>query len=196
MANCVVSQVSLRSIYADVQDIPVGHRRSSIMKCPPPVAIPCRSSSTQFSYRAKRPFATSALAWWVSAFVCLVAFPIRLQAAESKPNVVVITMDTVRADHLGCYGYRLIQTPNIDALARTSARFSHAYTPVPITLPAHASLFTGRFPMATCVHDFASNTLPSSAVTLAKILRQNGYATGAFLGAPVLDSRYGLDQGL
>lgn len=165
------------------------------MKSPPPVACPCRCTSAQFSSWTQYLAHASTLVWWVFLSVCLGASAIQLQAAEAKPNIIIITIDTVRADHLGCYGYGLIQTPNIDALARSSARFSHAFTPVPITLPAHAALFTGSFPMATGVHDFASNTLPSSAVTLAKILRQNGYATGAFLGAPVLDSRYGLNQG-
>ena len=135
------------------------------------------------------------LLWAASLPFCLIATPTRLKAADPKPNVIFITIDTLRADHLGCYGYREIQTPNIDALARTSARFSHAYTPVPLTLPAHASLFTGSFPMATGVHDFAVNKVPSSAVTLAEVLRQNDYATGAFIGAPVLDSTYGLNQG-
>ena len=127
--------------------------------------------------------------------VCAASGSSKLPAADSKPNVIIIIIDTLRADHLGCYGYRQIQTPNIDALARSAARFTHAYTPVPITLPAHTALFTGSFPMATGVHDFAVNRVPSSAVTLAEVLRQNGYATGAFIGAPVLDSTYGLNQG-
>jgi arylsulfatase A-like enzyme/Flp pilus assembly protein TadD len=165
------------------------------MKCLPGVAIPYRSPSTRLSYRAKCLFVATAVAWWLYPFLCLLGLTIKLQAAETKSNVIVITIDTVRADHLGCYGFRLIQTPNIDALARTSTRFSHAYTPVPITLPAHSSLFTGSFPMATGVHDFASNTLSTNAVTLAEILHEQGYTTGAFLGAPVLDSRYGLNQG-
>lgn len=118
-----------------------------------------------------------------------------LQAAETKSNVIFITIDTLRADHLGCYGYRQIQTPNIDALSRSAVRFSHAYTPVPITLPAHAAIFTGSFPMATGMHDSTGNTLPSSVVTLAKVLRDQGYATAAFLGSAVLDSRFGLNQG-
>jgi len=127
--------------------------------------------------------------------VCAATGSSKLPAADSKPNVIIITIDTLRADHLGCYGYRQIQTPNIDALARSAVRFTHAYTPVPITLPAHTALFTGSFPMATGVHDYAVNKVPASAVTLAKVLRQNGYATGAFIGAPVLDSHYGLNQG-
>ena len=112
-----------------------------------------------------------------------------------RPNVVVITIDTVRADHLGCYGDGAIQTPNIDALARASARLTHAFTPVPITLPSHSALFTGSYPMATGMHDFGGNKLPASSVTLAKVLRDHDYSTAAFLGAAVLDSRFGLNQG-
>ena len=121
--------------------------------------------------------------WAASLSFCLIAAPTKLAAAEAKANVIVITIDTLRADHLGCYGYHEIQTPNIDALARSAARFSHAYTPVPITLPAHTALFTGSFPMATGVHDFAVNKVPLTAITLGKVLRDQGYATAAFLGA-------------
>jgi len=126
---------------------------------------------------------------------CALALASGLHAEEAKPNVIFITIDTLRADHLACYGYRQIQTPNIDALARSAARFSHAYTPVPISLPAHTAIFTGSFPMATGMHDSTGNTLPASAVTLAEVLRDNGYATAAFLGSAVLDSRFGLNQG-
>jgi len=114
---------------------------------------------------------------------------------EPKPSVILITVDTLRADHLGCYGYTQIQTPNIDQLAHAGARFTQAYTPVPVTLPAHTALFTGAFPMATGIHDFSGNKLPANAATLAKVLRDNGYATGAFIGSAVLDSRFGLNQG-
>ena len=109
--------------------------------------------------------------------------------------VILITVDTLRADHLGCYGYTGVETPNIDVLARAGARFTQAYTPVPVTLPAHTALFTGAFPMATGMHDFSGNKLPASAATLAKVLRDNGYATAAFIGSAVLDSRFGLNQG-
>jgi arylsulfatase A-like enzyme/Flp pilus assembly protein TadD len=130
----------------------------------------------------------------LSFFVAAAARP-SLGADGVEPNVVVITIDTLRADHLGCYGDRSIQTPNIDALSRSSARFTHAFTPVPITLPAHTALFTGSFPMATGMHDFSGNRLPASAVTLANVLHDHGYSTAAFLGAAVLDSRFGLSQG-
>jgi arylsulfatase A-like enzyme/Tfp pilus assembly protein PilF len=117
--------------------------------------------------------------------------------AESKPalNVVIITIDTLRADHLGCYGYKQIHTPNIDALASESARFEHAYTPVPVTLPAHTVIFTGTYPMLSGMHDFSGNKLNPSQPTLAFVLKQQGYATGAVIGSAVLDSRFGLNQG-
>jgi arylsulfatase A-like enzyme/Flp pilus assembly protein TadD len=118
-------------------------------------------------------------------------------AAAELPayNVVLITIDTLRPDHLGCYGYTSIETPNIDRLAGSGARFSQAFTPVPITLPAHTSLFTGMFPLATRVHDFVGNRVPAGTGTLARILRQHGYSTAAFIGAPVLDSRFGINEG-
>ncbi|MBI1941015.1 MAG: sulfatase-like hydrolase/transferase [Acidobacteria bacterium] len=125
----------------------------------------------------------------------LSARPAGLGAAEAKPNVIVISIDTLRADRLGCYGYRQIETPAIDALAQSAARFTRAYTPVPITLPAHVSIFTGSFPMGTGIHDFVGNKLPAGALTLAEVLRDNGYTTAAFLGSAVLDSRFGLNQG-
>ncbi len=115
--------------------------------------------------------------------------------AQGKPNVVLITIDTLRADHLGCYGNARIQTPSIDQLAREGVRFTRAFTPVPITLPAHAALLTGSYPMATGMHDFSGNKLPESGPTLAQVLRQNGWRTAAFIGAAVLDSRFGLNQG-
>jgi arylsulfatase A-like enzyme/Tfp pilus assembly protein PilF len=116
-------------------------------------------------------------------------------ADRPRPDVVFITIDTLRADHLGCYGDIHIETPNIDALARSSARFANAYTPVPITLPAHTAIFTGSFPMGTGMHDFSGNKLPANIPTLARVLHANGYATAAFIGSAVLDSRFGLNQG-
>jgi len=118
-------------------------------------------------------------------------------AGADRPayDVVLITLDTLRPDHLGCYGNTSVQTPQIDQLAATGARFTQAFTPVPITLPAHTSLLTGAFPLATGVHDFTGNRVPPGAPTLAKILRDHGYSTAAFIGAPVLDSRFGLNQG-
>src|SRR5436190_22700242 len=91
-----------------------------------------------------------------------------LAAATGKPaNVVVITIDTLRPDHLGCYGYKQIHTPNIDALAADGIRFQRAYTAVPVTLPSHTVIFTGTYPTFSGMHDFAGNKLGSNQSTLA-----------------------------
>lgn len=120
-------------------------------------------------------------------------------AAQSpaKPalNVVLITIDTLRADHVGCYGYKQIKTPNIDGLAADGARFERAFAVVPVTLPSHTSMLTGTYPMLSGMHDFSGNKLSPLQPTLASVLKQAGYQTGAVIGAAVLDSRFGLDQG-
>jgi arylsulfatase A-like enzyme/Tfp pilus assembly protein PilF len=128
---------------------------------------------------------------WVSCLLacCGVAAEVKI-----APNVVVITIDTLRADHLGCYGNGKIRTPNIDALALDGARFERAYTPVPVTLPAHTVIFTGTYPMLSGMHDFSGNKLNANQVTLASILKHQGYVTGAVIGAAVLDSRFGLNH--
>jgi arylsulfatase A-like enzyme/Flp pilus assembly protein TadD len=115
--------------------------------------------------------------------------------ATTQPDVVVITIDTLRADHLGCYGYKQIHTPNVDALAADSVRFEKAFTPVPITLPSHTVIFTGTYPMLNGMHDFSGNRLGAEPPTLASVLKANGYATGAVVASAVLDSRFGLNRG-
>jgi arylsulfatase A-like enzyme/Flp pilus assembly protein TadD len=116
-------------------------------------------------------------------------------ASNSTTNVVVITIDTLRADHLGCYGYKDVRTPNIDGLATDGVRFERAYTPVPITLPAHTVIFTGTYPTFSGMHDFSANRLGPTQPTLASLLKENGYATGAVVASGVLDSRFGLNRG-
>ena len=110
-------------------------------------------------------------------------------------NVILITIDTLRADHVGCYGYKQIKTPNIDALASDGARFERAFSVVPVTLPSHTTMLTGTYPMLSGMHDFGVNKLSSAQPTLASVLKQAGYATGAVVAAAVLDSRFGLNQG-
>jgi arylsulfatase A-like enzyme/Flp pilus assembly protein TadD len=131
----------------------------------------------------------------LASLVLLAGLRPLLAADAPRPNVIFITIDTLRADHLHCYGDAQIETPHIDALAAHAARFTEAFTPVPITLPAHAAIFTGEYPMATGMHDFSGNKLPGTAVTLAEVLKENGYSTAAFIGSAVLDSRFGLNQG-
>jgi arylsulfatase A-like enzyme/Flp pilus assembly protein TadD len=128
--------------------------------------------------------------------VCFLAWiPATFAASNSAPNVVVITIDTLRADHLGCYGDKQIRTPNIDALAADGARFDRAYTAVPVTLPSHTVMFTGTYPMLSGMHDFAANKLGPGQPTLASVLKEHGYATAAVIGSAVLDSRFGLNRG-
>jgi arylsulfatase A-like enzyme/Tfp pilus assembly protein PilF len=110
-------------------------------------------------------------------------------------NVIVITLDTTRADHLAAYGYKDVKTPNIDALAQRGVLFEQAITPVPLTLPSHTSIFTGQYPIHHGVRNNGTFRVPEEAVTMAEILKSRGFHTGAVIGAFVLDSKYGLDQG-
>jgi arylsulfatase A-like enzyme len=110
-------------------------------------------------------------------------------------NVLLVTLDTTRADRLGCYGNARIETPRLDALAAQGARFATAIATVPTTLPSHASILTGRYPAALGVHDNGLYTLPPAEQTLAESLAAAGWDTGAFVSAFVLDAQFGLAQG-
>ncbi|MFN7986544.1 MAG: sulfatase-like hydrolase/transferase [Thermoanaerobaculia bacterium] len=112
-----------------------------------------------------------------------------------RPNVLLVTIDTTRADRLGCYGFTLARTPNLDRLAREGVRFTDAIAVAPITLPSHSSILTGLLPPAHGVRDNGSYALGAGAVTLAERLKAAGYATHALVSAIVLNRRYGLDQG-
>jgi choline-sulfatase len=112
-----------------------------------------------------------------------------------RPNVLVITIDTLRADHLGCYGFGLARTPSIDRVAREGVRCADAISAAPITMPAHSSIFTGLYPPAHGVRDNGAYALGEGAVTLAERLRAAGYTTHAFVSALVLNRRYNLTQG-
>ncbi|MFH1842235.1 MAG: sulfatase, partial [bacterium] len=114
---------------------------------------------------------------------------------SDKPNILILTLDTTRADYLGCYGSTLGATPHLDQLASGGVRFAEARCQVPITLPSHVSLFTGTYPMQHGVHQHADRFADESIVTLAEILQHEGYATGAILAARVLDERFGLARG-
>jgi arylsulfatase A-like enzyme/Tfp pilus assembly protein PilF len=116
-------------------------------------------------------------------------------AHAPPPSVVLITIDTVRADHLGCYGYRRIETPSIDQLASEGIRFEHAYAQVPLTLPSHTVIMTGTYPMFNGVRDLTSPGLTTTLPTLAEIFQKNGYRTAAFVSSFVLNSMWGLKRG-
>ncbi len=119
-----------------------------------------------------------------------------LGCAEPRPaNVLLVTLDTTRADHLGPYGFRLARTPALDRLAREGTTFDDATTAAPITLVAHSTLFTGLLPPAHGVRDNGAYALGDDATTLAERLQAEGFETRAFVSALVLQRRYGLAQG-
>lgn len=115
--------------------------------------------------------------------------------ASQSPSVLLITVDTVRADHVGCYGNATIETPAIDGLAAAGVRFENAYAQAPITLPSHAAILTGTYPMFNGVRDFTSPGLPANIPTLGEILRRKGYHTAAFVSSYALNSVWGLNRG-
>ena len=112
-----------------------------------------------------------------------------------KPNILLISLDTCRADYLGCYGKRGAGTRHLDALASHSCLFTNVVSPVPMTLPAHCSMLTGTVPPVHGVHDNFHYRLGDSMTTLAERLRLSGYKTAAAVGSVVMDDRYGLAQG-
>ncbi len=114
---------------------------------------------------------------------------------ESPRRVVLITIDTLRADRVGCYGAEHAHTPTLDALAARGVRFDTAISPVPLTLPSHASILTGLDPPRHGVHDNTLFRLSDEIPTLAERARAGGLETAAFVGALVLDRQYGLARG-
>jgi len=110
-------------------------------------------------------------------------------------SVILVTLDTTRADHLGAYGATAVPTPNLDRLAREGVLFEQAISQVPLTLPAHSSLMTGRYPASLGVHHNGIYRLPPAAVTLAEQLGEAGWDTAGFVAAYVLNRGFGIDQG-
>ncbi len=110
-------------------------------------------------------------------------------------NVLLVTIDTVRQDRLGCYGYQNALTPTMDGLAAEGVQYFDAVTSVPLTLPSHTTIMTGQTPLTHGVRDNGLYALGNKQTTLAEDLQKAGYQTGAFVGAFVLDKRFGLDRG-
>ncbi|TDI40687.1 MAG: tetratricopeptide repeat protein [Acidobacteria bacterium] len=110
-------------------------------------------------------------------------------------NVLLISIDTLRADYLSSYGFSRETSPNIDAIAEEGVLFKNVVSPIPITLPAHSSMLTGTIPPFHAVHDNLNYRLLDSNVTLAEMLKERGFATGAIVSSFVLDSKFNLSQG-
>jgi arylsulfatase A-like enzyme/tetratricopeptide (TPR) repeat protein len=140
--------------------------------------------------------------WFAALFaagmLCMAMFLVRQPAGAQKNvnppwNLILISIDTLRADHLGAYGYHSV-TPNLDRLAREGVVFEQVFTSVPLTLPAHASLLTSTYPPVNGIRD-NGETLPSSIPTMAEQMRAHGFETAAFISSFVLDRRFGLARG-
>ncbi len=135
----------------------------------------------------------------IAATVCLIAGVSSCQKVKQIKtvgmNLLVITLDTMRADRIGAYGYEKAETPHLDDLARKGIMFENCYTPVPLTLPAHCSIFSGRYPLGHRVRDNGTFFLSESETTLAEMMRDSGYDTYAVISSFVLLSKFGLDQG-
>ena len=130
------------------------------------------------------------------AVVLLSLVALRCGQRERQPlNVILITLDTTRADHLGCYGSQAGASPAIDQLAARGVRFDQADSVVPLTLPSHASLLTGLQPQRHGLRVNGGGTLRGSVETLATVFSRRGFQTGAFVGSFVLDHRFGLGRG-
>lgn len=110
-------------------------------------------------------------------------------------NVLLISIDTLRADRVSAYGFPRPTTPNIDAVAREGVLFENVHTPVPMTLPAHVSMLTGTLPPTHGLRDNLQNRLPEGSLTLAEMLKARGFVTGAIVSTFVLDRRFGVSQG-
>jgi arylsulfatase A-like enzyme/Flp pilus assembly protein TadD len=131
----------------------------------------------------------------IAILATVTLFPAVSASGQAKPNIILITIDTLRVDYLGCYGNRRIETPNLDSLAAAGTLFERAYCQAPMTPPSHASILTGTYPPTHGVRDFTSSGLRPGFPTLASILKKAGYNTAAFVSAYVLDSVWGFNQG-
>jgi tetratricopeptide (TPR) repeat protein len=117
-----------------------------------------------------------------------------LTAAPARTPVILISVDTLRADHLSSYGSKGRPTPSIDRLARGGTLFANANTLVPLTLPSHVAMLSSRYPFQSGVRD-NGQVVPANLLLLPEVLQSQGYRTGAFVGGFVLDRRFGMDQG-
>ncbi|HUJ15219.1 MAG TPA: sulfatase-like hydrolase/transferase [Thermoanaerobaculia bacterium] len=132
------------------------------------------------------------------AFILLTAAACRgrfVSAPSNKTPVILISIDTLRSDHLPAYGYKGVATPNIDALRADSILYERAYSHVPLTLPSHTSILTGMLPADNGVHDNIGFTVSKSTPMIQELLKQNGYVTGAAVSAFVLRKETGISRG-
>jgi choline-sulfatase len=151
--------------------------------------------------RACRPPCVSRRAAFAAVLAAIVMTSCERPREEARPagvpkrNVILLTLDTTRADHLGLYGHKAASTPTLDRLGREGVVFDTAMTVAPLTLPSHSSIMTGLFPPRHGVRDNGTFYLDDRFTTLAEVLHDAGYRTAAFVAAAVLEKKYGLGQG-
>jgi arylsulfatase A-like enzyme/Flp pilus assembly protein TadD len=139
------------------------------------------------------PFAP--VLFFAAAVLALSSWGCREKISSHPRNLLLITIDTVRADHVGAYGYRAAETPALDRLAREGILFDRAESSVPLTLPSHATILSGLTPPHHGLRNNGAGSFPDGRATLATALSKAGFSTGAFVGSFVLDHRFGLARG-
>ncbi|MCA9251659.1 MAG: sulfatase-like hydrolase/transferase [Phycisphaerales bacterium] len=161
-------------------------------------------SISPFRANQNTPRRTSAISAKVAILLCLIAIATastlwairKSPSADVKPtNVLLITMDTTRADHLGCYGHPANVTPNIDAIANEGVLFEQCMSSAPSTLPSHSAIMTSTHPFVHGARDNIGYRLSQSNTTLAEVFQEKGFKTAAFVSAAVLNRHTGIDQG-
>jgi arylsulfatase A-like enzyme len=209
--------VSLLLLYAPWTNLVALPRRSSAVRTGATLFLLVAIVGSAFIWSRIRPKQPSgirrlrvALAAAVAAWIGVLVWPtpdvgsgepLHSSTASGKPNVLLITMDTVRADHLSAYGYRLDTSPNLKELANHATVFGRAISPSDYTLPSHASIFTGKYPSWHGAYPMAPDhplgqPLPQNSTTLARIMATNGYwSAGVFANSGFLGVRNGMNQG-
>lgn len=133
---------------------------------------------------------------WLMIFLFLMVFSsCSEQEVSSKPDIILITIDTVRSDHVGAYGYERNTTPFIDSLAEQGTVFKHTITPIPITGGGHATIITGLHPVTHQLLTNGNDYLKENVQTIAEVMKQHGYYTVGAVGTKLLSSKYGFQQG-
>src|SRR5437588_1973805 len=149
----------------------------------------------RFKIRSNKISCLSIFWWAIAPSIPPAAMAAVPQSHNLTPNVLLITIDTARADHIACYGAKQVQTPTTDALAHDGILFERAISQVPLTWPSHAVILTGTYPFQNGVQDFTGQPLAPHFRSVAQAFKQAGYATGAVVSAFVLDRSWGLARG-
>src|ERR1700681_1016368 len=160
--------------------------------------MPTRHGESRLSGHVPRPFRHTFILILAALGTCLAAAGAWRYTRASAPvngPIILISIDTLRADHLPVYGYRKVKTPAIDALAADGMVFERAYSHAPQTLPAHTSILSGSLPFETGVRDNIGFVVKSGERLLPHMLRERGYATAGIVSSYVLRKETGIDQG-